>query len=92
MAAYRRVYDSRHLQVDCQEPGSAPEPYAQQSNMGCRCFFTMSAGLIMFLKNLAADMYLLISCLNTQLAKILILSQLGLRSYKFVCYNCKVVI
>jgi len=29
MAAYRRVYDSRHLQVDCQEPGSAPEPYAQ---------------------------------------------------------------
>jgi len=23
MAAYRRVYDSRHLQADCQEPGSA---------------------------------------------------------------------
>jgi len=21
MAAYRRVYDSRHLQADCQEPG-----------------------------------------------------------------------
>ena len=29
MAAYRRVYDSRHLQADCQEPGSAPEPYAR---------------------------------------------------------------
>ena len=29
MAAYRRVYDSRHLQADCQKPGSAPEPYAQ---------------------------------------------------------------
>jgi len=28
MAAYRRVYDSLHLQADCQEPGSAPEPYA----------------------------------------------------------------
>ena len=28
-AAYRRVYDSRHLQADCQEPGSAPEPYAR---------------------------------------------------------------
>ena len=28
MAAYRRVYDARHLQADCQEPGSAPEPYA----------------------------------------------------------------
>jgi len=27
MAAYRQVYDSRHLQADCQEPGSAPEPY-----------------------------------------------------------------
>ena len=23
------VYDSRHLQADCQEPGSAVEPYAQ---------------------------------------------------------------
>jgi len=27
MAAYRRVYDSCHLQADCQVPGSAPEPY-----------------------------------------------------------------
>jgi len=26
--------DSRHLQADCQEPGSAPEPYARQSSMG----------------------------------------------------------
>ena len=34
MAAYRRVYDSRHLQSDCQGPGSAPEPYAPQSSMG----------------------------------------------------------
>ena len=34
MAAYRRVYDSRHLQADCQEPGSAPGPYARQSSMG----------------------------------------------------------
>ena len=34
MAAYHQVYDSRHLQADCQEPGSAPEPYAQQSSMG----------------------------------------------------------
>jgi len=25
MAAYRRVYDSRLLQADCQEPGSASE-------------------------------------------------------------------
>jgi len=34
MAAYRRVYDSRHLQADCQEPGSAPVPYARKSSMG----------------------------------------------------------
>jgi len=26
MAAYRRVYDSRYLQADCQEPGSARNP------------------------------------------------------------------
>ena len=32
--SYCRVYDSRHLQADCQEPGSAPEPYARQSSMG----------------------------------------------------------
>ena len=32
MTAYRRVYDSRHLQPDCQGPGSAPEPYARQSS------------------------------------------------------------
>jgi len=29
MTAYRRVYDSRHLQADYQEPGSTPEPYTQ---------------------------------------------------------------
>ena len=33
MAAYRRVYNSRHLQADCQEPGSALEPYARQWSM-----------------------------------------------------------
>jgi len=30
----RQVYDSRHLQADCREPGSALEPYARQSSMG----------------------------------------------------------
>jgi len=34
MAAYRQVYDSRHLQADCQVPGSALEPHARQSSMG----------------------------------------------------------
>jgi len=29
MAAYRLVYDLRHLQADYQEPGSAPEPYCR---------------------------------------------------------------
>ena len=42
MAAYRRVYDSRHLQADCREPGSAPEPYARQSSMGYLYLFTVT--------------------------------------------------
>jgi len=29
MAAYRWVYDSRHLQADCKEPGSALDTYAR---------------------------------------------------------------
>ena len=40
MAAYRWVYDSRHLQADCQEPESAPEPYARQSSTGCLYLFS----------------------------------------------------
>jgi len=40
MATYRRVYDSRHLQADCEEPGSAPEPYVRQSSMGYLYLFT----------------------------------------------------
>jgi len=40
MAAYRRVFDSRHLQADYQEPGSAPEPYARQSSMGYLSFLS----------------------------------------------------
>ena len=26
MSAYRQVYDSRHLQADCEEPESPPDP------------------------------------------------------------------
>jgi len=33
MAAYLRVYDSRHLQADCQKLGSAPEPYARYNRV-----------------------------------------------------------
>jgi len=40
MAAYRRVYDSRHLQADCQQPGSAMEPYARQSSIGYLYLFS----------------------------------------------------
>ena len=40
MAAYRRVYDSRHLQAGCKEPGSAPEPLARQLCTGCVYLFT----------------------------------------------------
>ena len=34
MAAYRRIYDSRHLQTDFQAAGLALEPYAGQSSIG----------------------------------------------------------
>ena len=34
MAAYCWVYDSVQLQAECQEPGSAAEPYARQSSTG----------------------------------------------------------
>jgi len=39
MAAYRQVYDWRHLQADYQEPGSAPEPYARYSSMATFIFY-----------------------------------------------------
>ena len=42
MAPYRRVYDSRHLQADCQEPGSAPEPYARVTEYGLPFFTRVS--------------------------------------------------
>ena len=50
MAANRRVYDSRHLQADCQEPGSAPEPYARLSSMGYLYLF-LSVTLLPFAFN-----------------------------------------
>ena len=34
MAAYRRVYDSHHLQADCKEPGSAPETHGSAIEYG----------------------------------------------------------
>ena len=43
MGAYRLVYDLRHLQADCQEPGSAPEPYARQSSMSYLYLFTFGS-------------------------------------------------
>ena len=55
MAAYRRVYDSRHLNADCQEPGLAPEPYAQQSSMGYLYFFTIHTNLNLLSTLLAYD-------------------------------------
>jgi len=44
MAAYRRVYDSRHLRADCQEPGSAPKPDARQSSTGYLYLFNATVG------------------------------------------------
>ena len=41
MAAYRQVYDSRHMQADCKEQGSAPEHYARQPSMRYLYLFTL---------------------------------------------------
>ena len=41
MAAFLQVYDSRHLQADCQKPGSALEPYTQQLSMGYLYLFLL---------------------------------------------------
>ena len=46
MAAYRRFYDLCHLQGDCQEPESAPEPYARSSSMGYLFTFLLGIGFI----------------------------------------------
>ena len=47
MAAYRRVYDSHHVQADCKESGSAPEPYARQSSTGYLFnMITVSIGVV----------------------------------------------
>ena len=60
MAAYRRVYDSRHLQADCKEPESAPEPYARQSSMGYLYFFTTTSLLLLLLLLRIIDTALLV--------------------------------
>ena len=48
MAAYHWVYDSRHLQADCQEPGSSLEPYARQSSMGYLYLYLNSFVIVIF--------------------------------------------
>ena len=49
MAAYRRVYDPRLLQADCQEPGSAPELYARYSSMGYLYLFYCQQSFLLWL-------------------------------------------
>jgi len=45
LATYRRVYDSRHLQADCQESGSAPKPYARGNRVQATFAFYKAAGV-----------------------------------------------
>jgi len=58
MAACRRVYDSRYLQADCQEPGSAPEPYT----LGSRVWASFTFLLLKLIHTATPDMTKL-SCL-----------------------------
>ena len=48
MATYRGVYDSRHLQADCQEPGSAPEPYARNRIWATFTFLLLGLHIVLF--------------------------------------------
>jgi len=50
LAAYRRVYDSRHLQADCQEPGSVPQPYMLDNRV--LATFTLLSHSLSFLAEL----------------------------------------
>jgi len=47
MAAYRRVYDSRHLQADCQEHGIISETSVIEYGLPLPCFYFIdhSAGV-----------------------------------------------
>ena len=56
MAVYRQVFDSRHLQADCQELGSAPEPYARQSSMGYLYLFSTALGATTALAHYLLDL------------------------------------
>jgi len=55
MAAYRRVYDSRHLQADCQEPGSAPEPYSTLGNRVWATFTFYLMSCMPWMRAIATD-------------------------------------
>jgi len=70
MAAYCQVYDSRHLQADCQEPGSAPEPYTRQSSIGYlfnSAMAGLSCGVIIggIVFDLSIHVYLQSRCVHT---------------------------
>jgi len=89
MAAYRRVYDSRHLQADCQEPGSTPEPYARQSSAGYLYLFTRQ---MQGMKRPHAHPALSQSLCSTQytmhtLMKCVLLSAVKDRLNKKLCYR-----
>jgi len=50
MAAYHRVYDPRHLQADCQEPGSAPDRTLGNRVWATFTFFYLGVSVLSVLK------------------------------------------
>jgi len=76
MAAYRQVYDSRHVQADCQEPGSVPETYARQSSIGYLYFLHDQMWLQVNLRNVGRQKYARLDIQSEQLQVITLLSQL----------------
>ena len=60
MAAYRWVYDSRHLRADCQEPRSAPEPYMLGNRVWAT--FTYSNSFIFTVRRYESAVYAVALC------------------------------
>jgi len=90
MAAYRRVYDSRHLQAACQEPGSAPEPCARQSNMGYLYLFITVQDMPRVATSFWAETSSIYSTVSIEQRRVTRhIDRLGTTAYGVLVYNLK---
>jgi len=59
MVAYRRVYDSRHPQADCQEQGSAPRNPTLGNRVWATCLVVQAEQLVRCVFFYSNDLYCL---------------------------------